>query len=82
MNCWEFKKCGREAGGERSEELGVCTAYIRDAGGACWLVAGTFCRGEVQGLFAEKLASCELCDFYQSFDTAHRQNVSEKLRAN
>lgn len=23
-NCWEFKKCGRETGGSKVKELGVC----------------------------------------------------------
>lgn len=26
LNCWEFKKCGREQGGILSAELGVCHA--------------------------------------------------------
>jgi hypothetical protein len=26
LNCWEFKKCGREPGGHKVEELGVCPA--------------------------------------------------------
>ena len=29
----------------------------------CWLVAGTLCGGEVQGHFAQKLATCQDCDF-------------------
>jgi len=29
------------------------------------LVSGTLCGGEVQGHFAQKLASCEDCDFYK-----------------
>jgi len=24
LNCWEFKKCGREPGGEKASELGIC----------------------------------------------------------
>ena len=27
MNCWEFKKCGREGGGTKSIDLGTCPAY-------------------------------------------------------
>jgi len=27
MNCWEFKKCGREESGFSAKELGVCQAY-------------------------------------------------------
>lgn len=26
QNCWEFKKCGREPGGAKASELGVCPA--------------------------------------------------------
>jgi hypothetical protein len=27
LNCWEFKKCGREAGGAKAADSGVCPAY-------------------------------------------------------
>ncbi len=74
MNCWEFKKCGRELGGAR-KDLGVCAAAVehrlhgvhggRHAGRACWVVAGTLCGGVVQGTFAAKYRNCEKCDFYQ-----------------
>jgi len=63
MNCWDFMKCGREKGGHRAEELGVCPAYP-DHGRHCARVAGTLCNGKVQGMFALKLASCLRCDFY------------------
>lgn len=53
--CWEEKGC----------QLTECPLYgekhIR-----CWLVAGTFCRGEVQGPFAQKLGSCSQCEVYQA----------------
>lgn len=77
LNCWEFKKCGREPGGIHSNatDLGICPATTenrldgvhdgKNSGRACWVVAGTFCKGEVQGTFAKKLKDCELCDFYQ-----------------
>jgi hypothetical protein len=74
QNCWEFKKCGREPGGEKAAELGVCPAATekkldgmhegRNAGRACWVVAGMLCKGEVQGIFAKKFEACEKCDFY------------------
>ena len=35
------------------------------SGRACWAVAGTFCKGEVQGTFAQKYKNCETCDFYR-----------------
>lgn len=73
QNCWEAMHCGREPGGDRVAELGVCPAAIEDrvdgvnrgtkAGRACWAVAGTFCGGKVQGTFAQK-SDCVLCPFY------------------
>ena len=67
MNCWEFKKCGREAGGAKVAELGVCPAYP-DNGTRCARVAGTFCGGKVQGTFAQKLSNCLQCEFYKCPD--------------
>jgi len=65
MNCWEFKKCGREEGGTNSKELGVCPAYP-DHGKNCARVAGTLCGGKVQGTYAIKIADCISCDFFNS----------------
>lgn len=74
MNCWEFKQCGREAGGDRAEEMGVCPVAIdrklngvhggKNAGRACWAVAGTLSDGKVQGTFALMIKNCLACDFY------------------
>jgi len=76
QNCWDFKQCGRERGGARSAELGVCPAAedrrldgVHDgtnAGRGCWMVAGTYCNGEVQGTFAHKMKRCMDCDFYNA----------------
>lgn len=65
MNCWEFKKCGREKGGLNVGHLGHCPAYP-DFGKRCAFVAGTLCEGERQGAFAIKITSCLQCDFFQS----------------
>lgn len=74
-NCWEFKKCGREPGGIKSKELGVCPASLATAvngvnsgtngGRICWALTGTLCGGKVQGTFAQKLANCCECEFYK-----------------
>ncbi|MBI5740981.1 MAG: hypothetical protein HZA16_09685 [Nitrospirae bacterium] len=73
LNCWEFKKCGRNAGGG---ETGACPAATdvsctglndgNKAGRICWAVAGTFCGGKVQGDFAKKSVSCMSCDFFRT----------------
>lgn len=75
LNCWEFKRCGRQPQGHNVMDLGVCPAATMEsldgahdginAGRACWVVSGTFCKGEVQGTFAHKYKNCELCDFYK-----------------
>ena len=65
MNCWEFKKCGREKGGSKVKELGICPAYPNN-GQNCAYLAGTLCGGKVQGTFATKLSSCLSCEFYKS----------------
>lgn len=75
LNCWEFKKCGREPGGIKEQELGVCPAAElekyeginrgRKGGRVCWALVGTLCGGQVQGVFAKKTATCKVCDFYK-----------------
>ena len=61
----ELKKCGREQGGSKAKELGICLAYPAH-GKRCARIAGTLCGGKVQGSFAKKVASCLQCDFYKS----------------
>ena len=68
-NCWEIKKCGREEGGDKVEELGVCVAYPNH-GHSCWIIAGTFCKGEVQGTFAQKQKLCVICEVYKKYSTS------------
>ncbi len=73
-NCWEFKKCGRQPGGEKVSELGICCASEKtvahginngiNGGRCCWAIAGTLCGGEQQGSFSQKLGDCLKCDFY------------------
>lgn len=76
-NCWEFKKCGREPGGTKVEQLGICQAAMNIAtdgvngghngGRICWAVTGTLCGGKVQGTFARKIANCLLdCEFLRT----------------
>ena len=75
LNCWEFKKCGREPGGVKAKELGVCPVTLeircdkvnagKNAGRCCWAVTGTLCGGKVQGAFASKVGNCMNCDFFK-----------------
>lgn len=75
QNCWEFKNCGREIGGAKVEEMGLCPSAKREdfngmnhgvnGGRVCWVVGGTYCGGEVQGTFGMKYGNCKKCDFFQ-----------------
>jgi hypothetical protein len=66
--------CGRQPGGAKVWELGICPAAEQKkftginsgtgAGRICWQVSGTFCGGNAQGTFAEKKATCISCKFY------------------
>ena len=85
LNCWEYKKCGREPSGKKADKDGVCPAAVEktfdtfnhgiNAGRACWLVAGTFCDDQVSGTFAEKIDTCRSCDFYKKIQ-ADEQSFS------
>jgi len=88
-NCWEFKKCGREAGCFNIDHLGVCPAMIEEklhnvhdgtnAGRACWVMAGTLCGGTVQGTFAQKFGDCQLCDFFRLVKQEEGSNYKYSL---
>jgi hypothetical protein len=74
QNCWEAMNCGRHPDGAKAAESGVCPAALpndrwegihggKHSGRFCWVVAGTFCGGRVQGTYAKKLANCLTCRF-------------------
>ena len=73
MNCWDFKQCGRQPGGHHTDDLGPCpvASYSalhgmhdgKNAGRACWVVAGSLCGGKIQGNEAQKRSACWECDF-------------------
>lgn len=83
-NCWEIKECGREPGGSRSQELGVCPAASdssvdglnngKNGGRICWAVAGTLCHGKVQGLFAKNEVSCLACEVFKQIKAEEKSN--------
>jgi hypothetical protein len=77
INCWEFKKCGREPGGERVNELGACVAATHksldgvnggiNGGRLCWTVAGTYGIAKLDNIecnSAHEISSCFECEFH------------------
>ncbi|MEJ2696037.1 MAG: hypothetical protein P8013_05260 [Candidatus Sulfobium sp.] len=87
-NCWEFKGCGRQPGGDRKKE-GVCPTALmtiydginggENGGRACWMIAGTRCEGKMQGTFAHKVQSCTECDFYRAVTDEEGQELKLPL---
>ena len=78
QNCWDFKKCNRgpDQSGESIQD--ICPAATdtscdglnggTNGGRICWLIAGTFCNGKVQGTFAKKRPSCVTCSFLEAVE--------------
>lgn len=62
--CWQVKNCTAVDCPSYGEH------HVR-----CWLVAGTFCRGEVQGRFAQKLGNCTRCEVYQ--ESVGKDSITE-----
>lgn len=52
--CWEVKDCATTE----------CPVFSKK-NIRCWFIAGTYCGGEVQGGFAQKIGSCSECEVYQ-----------------
>ena len=75
QNCWEFKQCGREPGGLKTDEFGICPAALDSAtegllggknrGRICWAVMDTLCAGAPQSTFAQKRHFCMTCNFFK-----------------
>lgn len=86
VNCWEYKNCGRNEGGNHVHDMGICPSAEEqrldgvhggiNGGRACWVISGTLCRGEVQGTFAQKFKSCLACDFYRHVKQDEHPNFS------
>ncbi len=57
--CWEIRNCPvkfREK----------CVAWEFRAGYFCWFINGTFCQGDVQKSWGEKIKVCRRCEAYKS----------------
>jgi len=74
-NCWEVLECGREPGGGKANDRGICpVAEDRRlwgknrglyAGRCCWNVLGTMCAEGFQETFEDKIRVCGTCGFYE-----------------
>lgn len=84
QNCWEIKKCGREKGGAKAGEFGVCPVFDRESanginggkngGRICWAISHTYCDGKKQGDLAEKQVVCVKCEVFKKVQDEEGDN--------
>ncbi len=87
LNCWEYKKCDMQPGGEKAKIHGPCPAAVDErvdgfndgmnAGRACWAIAGTYCGGSPRGIYALKLRDCVACDFHELVVKEEKKNYKK-----
>jgi hypothetical protein len=92
MNCWEFMHCGREPGGSKVDELGLCPAATdtfydginngKNGGRICWVVAGSMGCIKREGTSAKKRVSCTTCEFFLLVKCVGVDLVSPLFRPN
>jgi len=90
LNCWEYKKCGREPGGTLVPKMGLCPASVEtrvtginagsNGGRVCWAIAGTFCGWQLNGTYADKLTNCHNCNFYNLVGTEEGADFDNKSK--
>ena len=86
MNCWEFKECGREPGGENAQELGVCRASIEDkfnninlgvnAGRYCWKIKLSEDNHNSSDKTLSTIVDCIECDFLIKVKTEEKNKFN------
>ncbi len=79
LNCWEIKKCGRQKGGNKINDLGECLASRKGMGHSCWAVAGTMCAAEIQCTYAKKIRFCTFCEVYGTYNRS-RGNFGKVIK--
>ncbi len=69
VNCQQTKNCAKTD----------CPAYSESEPTRCWEIAGTFCKGQVQGQYAKKIKDCSLCEVYQQARNNPINNLGESF---
>ncbi|MBI4767983.1 MAG: helix-turn-helix transcriptional regulator [Deltaproteobacteria bacterium] len=57
--CWIIKKCPEEIKNQ-------CPAWKFKNGQLCWFITGTFCEGQVNNNWKEKIKICKKCEVFKS----------------
>jgi hypothetical protein len=86
LNCWEFKKCGKEPEGAHKSRPDACPAARAtvahgvnggmNGGRICWAISGTLSEDIVKGAFAKDMFSCINCDFFKLVEEEEADNFA------
>jgi CheY-like chemotaxis protein len=89
LNCWEFRKCGKTPFDGTTDRANICPVSIevqldgihggKNAGRACWTIAGSMCDNGLQGSVFEKYNTCEKCSFYLALKEEETHNYCDTL---
>jgi two-component system NtrC family sensor kinase len=66
--CYELKNCKKED----------CPCYGKGAS-RCWQIAGTFCGGKMQGVFAQKYMNCAECNVFKAATSDPIHQIGEQF---
>jgi len=69
VRCYEVKNCTQTD----------CATYGSPVATRCWETEGTYCKGEIQGVFAKKLKDCRKCEVYKQARTNPLCNLGESF---
>ena len=82
LNCWQFKNCGREPGGDKVLTRGPCPVALemaadgihngKNGGRCCWVITNSVYEGNTPGFCLERSRKCRECDFYLFVEKAEK----------
>ena len=70
--CWDIRGCS-------TKNREACPAWEFNLGHLCWFVNGTFCRGEIQESWPQKMKMCRACEVF--VQTVKPGNLEEEGRS-
>ena len=70
--CWDIRGCS-------TKNREACPAWEFNLGYLCWFVNGTFCRGETQESWPQKMKVCRGCEVFAQ--TVKPANLEEEGRS-
>jgi hypothetical protein len=86
LNCWEFKKCGREPGGKNLSVFGVCSVPVtigfdnvnngKNGGRSCWIIRESACEEVMRKCCVQEIRECRQCDFYRFVNETEKKHVA------